>query len=1579
VESALNTIRREQATNTDRRGVLLLVVLSILTLFMMLGTTYLIVASRARATARAFAKASAEAASPVGAVEGQRLVDEAFRIVARGPANGGAAEIALGDDLLGDKYGVNAAVTGKLSTTVSGSTIITCSVTGLSPAPANAYELAGRVLTFCLPQMGSVSTRILRVTTSGNVTNVLIPAGATTTGESLTTDRINAALRANTDSGPHFVINGREFAADPANPAGLKNEPWDGFDSNNAFLAQLTRDETASPPVVKVLRSSYLANTAPPQTQTTPPKWIDNDGDGLFDSQWIDVGFPTLYDDAGTAYKPKAAILVVDLDGRVSVNAHGSGTDFDTFDPNLDADCYPTLKWPDPDPTKNTRVPLYTLPRGMGSGPADVSLTRSGILRTGVNATTTRTLQVAANGRLLGGSVSGLSGSDAVTHRVTPKIGGSVNAEGRYGEAVWNETTAASAPAVNILPRAGVTDVNDAINRESDRWRMALDANNAAANPFAFGGRAHGPTDLKGRMKVWIDEFGQPVYYKPYWRADDRTSYADDEAVDDPYEVNLGRTGSRSGLAHSVSGQSQPPDNLYTAADLEGVLRFFDNDAVRLPRRLVAALNADASSARAAVTTESWDTSAVAGNAWSTVVSGTCGAILALSSPHDYLPPETIMGHRFDINRPFHDAPNYTEPNDSTGLQRRQLFAKQLFCLMAGIFAANTGGNPSPQQARELAQWAVNVVDFRDGDSVMTPFDYDETFKATSPAWNPTKRVWGAERPELLITEVHAWHDRRTEDLDAPSGKVANSADADFDQRRRPRGAFFVELFSPWGAQAYKYDGSGGFGLNSDGNGNYYGGEPIPSELVTGGTGSLRGATVDLSKVVGSGTSASPVWRLASVRGDVKDGTGFGADPVRVAKLNAAHSMMDPSTQSATAQYDRLFYFAEPSTTLKGQLMNGGVFWQSAAGGGNPGPSTFIIAGTPSAPFNATLAASGTANATVARGFDKPYPASLSEPTCSGTSADPYDLIRKEVNPGLTFTAPDATNNYVGSWNTPLDHPFDGVTARPAGVSSPFLDTDTSQPLLMANGTHENFAILHLQRLADPTQPWNGIKNPYLTVDAMTVDLSVVNTATDGMTNYDELWLSQKEYRNASVQRGGKISENAAPADIWNRLVYGAATDLQDADAFRTAKVDDRQPYPILPGPPPLLQPSPVGNLTSRFGERPDRCRDPKKYAWLMWANRPFNSIVELSLVPTASPFHLTAWHSVKSTSVTQSTFLHLPGFFDPPTTAISPWDAVTGTGSYGGMKPNLLDFVHVPSPFAGLYGSVANPQSNAGLSAIGMNVYPQNHVSHFREPGKINVNTIADKRVWRALFGELAAKGDPFAFDADFSAAPHKQLWDPLPNWPDWKTDWLTPAGGNAAVPVKSLLDFYRRMPDPGAYAAAARTAAFLDDHTKAPEPNEDVNHDGALDPDEDVNGNGLLDQGEDLNGNGRLDRGEDLNNNGELDAQDLNNNGYIDPGDDYRNTDRHAYFRYQTMNRLANLTTCRSNVFAVWVTIGFFEWDTVNNAFVTPSKELGIDTAETHRYRGFYIFDRSIPVGYETGKDYNLRDAVILRRMNQ
>jgi hypothetical protein len=129
----------------------------------------------------------------------------------------------------------------------------------------------------------------------------------------------------------------------------------------------------------------------------------------------------------------------------------------------------------------------------------------------------------------------------------------------------------------------------------------------------------------------------------------------------------------------------------------------------------------------------------------------------------------------------------------------------------------------------------------------------------------------------------------------------------------------------------------------------------------------------------------------------------------------------------------------------------------------------------------------------------------------------------------------------------------------------------------------------------------------------------------------------------------------------------------------------------------------------------------------------------------------------------------------------------------------------------------------------------------------------------------------------------------------------------------------------------------------------------------------------------------------------------------------ERNAPMMYQPMTRLENLTTNRSNVFAIWITVGYFEvekapdWNdpnttertkirarfggTLNDADAATQaalalynrvypdgymlgKEIGSDTGDTKRHRGFYIFDRSEEVGFKPGEDLNVENAIRLRR---
>ena len=319
---------------------------------------------------------------------------------------------------------------------------------------------------------------------------------------------------------------------------------------------------------------------------------------------------------------------------------------------------------------------------------------------------------------------------------------------------------------------------------------------------------------------------------------------------------------------------------------------------------------------RLSVTTDSWDTPAVVGTAWDDVI----GEFDDVSS----FAPETKMGLKLDLNRPFHKAPNFSEPsyqedkpNDTTGIERRQLFAKQVYCLMIAIAEAN-GTTLDDSLREQIAQYAINIVDFRDADSVMTPFDYDPSFSQGSSTWSTanTNRVWGCERPELIITETFAGHDRKT---------TYDSDDDEFEQKDRPEGVFFIEIASPWNSKAYEYDGYDAVAKTVD----------VENDDGTSDTVELRGkrlpeglmyddpddpnddqhperatSRIALEKKVGN----DPVWRLVSVKGIV-DGNenAFGQDPV----LSATHPGdkwmldLDPSGTDGPTP-DRYFYFAKP-------------------------------------------------------------------------------------------------------------------------------------------------------------------------------------------------------------------------------------------------------------------------------------------------------------------------------------------------------------------------------------------------------------------------------------------------------------------------------------------------------------------------------------------------------------------------------------------------------------------------------------------------------------------------------------------
>jgi hypothetical protein len=91
------------------------------------------------------------------------------------------------------------------------------------------------------------------------------------------------------------------------------------------------------------------------------------------------------------------------------------------------------------------------------------------------------------------------------------------------------------------------------------------------------------------------------------------------------------------------------------------------------------------------------------------------------------------------------------------------------------------------------------------------------------------------------------------------------------------------------------------------------------------------------------------------------------------------------------------------------------------------------------------------------------------------------------------------------------------------------------------------------------------------------------------------------------------------------------------------------------------------------------------------------------------------------------------------------------------------------------------------------------------------------------------------------------------------------------------------------------------------------------------------------------------------------------------HNDSNRSAYFRFDGRQRFGNNTTSRSSVFAIWITIGYFEVD--NNGHV--GAELGWDTGEIRRNRGFFIVDRSIPAAVEPGVNHNIERIILVESL--
>jgi hypothetical protein len=432
-------------------------------------------------------------------------------------------------------------------------------------------------------------------------------------------------------------------------------------------------------------------------------------------------------------------------------------------------------------------------------------------------------------------------------------------------------------------------------------------------------------------------------------------------------------------------------------------------------------------------------------------------------------------------------------------------------------------------------------------------------------------------------------------------------------------------------------------------------------------------------------------------------------------------------------------------------------------------------------------------------------------------------------------------------------------------------------------------------------------------------------------------------------------------------------------------------------------------------------------FPWLSWNNRPFANAGELMLVPSFSSSQIGKTFSMsKPTGSTHSgtglpsgdkveqyggpvrratypisggftqlhpeilvdgPFGHLLNFsrtklFNDPGPNNNPGDSddINGLGIAGLYR--VLDYVGVPSRYVGTETWLSPASFGSGDPTTTDDPRygrqpPFNRLSKYREPGRVNINTLGGDgkgAVWHGMFHDSPKyAGDPTNPDAhaaidDDGLVSVRRGYGTFGN-PDPTTLSGEPSFLNPDYPTIVGNPF--RASGTGNLVPIAGMVRADVDSTLLRSMGNPPFTDSSIVPEGDPNGVPLY-------STGTLEM--------------------------YRDANRNPYFRYQPLTRLSGMATTRSNVYAVWVTIGFFEVEEAPSetqfasisdpsGTLTPAQlralynrvypegyqlgqEMGSDTGDFQRLRGFAIVDRTIPVAFEPGEDHNVEKAVRLRR---
>ncbi|MEM7783065.1 MAG: hypothetical protein AAF623_06910 [Planctomycetota bacterium] len=1436
-----------------------------------------------------------------------------------------------------------------------------------------------------------------------------------------------------------------------------------------------------------------------PHEPQSRPLDVDNDGDGIADSVWMDVGHGIIITPDGRRVKPLVAAMVVDLDSRLNINTHGNiaeavANEFARFNGNNFEPARmftQDLLGGDPFTAANS-INLAAMARGYGLGPAEISL--APLVKGGFENYTP--LLMGAPG--FDPSV----GTFPLDYPIVP---------GRYG---FDRYPGAPSLDVNAAfrfqdhPSTGVAGLAYS-NRPFDmlgRFAVGFPRFYENANPANANFANQGIPDLIDPTVMVKAPVGMPTAdiassTWPPQGPDFQTPAqgyptAASDLYNSPYESSLYRR------------TDQRFDALFSPDELEALLRPFDIDSRLLNDRLYQ-LGLQASLHRNMVTTESWEVPALPPadytiterlyeiltanitmthneafvhiNGFTSINTGT----ETVQYYQSLLAPEILRGLPMNVNRIFGDSRldndgdgifdehwDSTSPvlnealsesmplstpaiaidhnndgySDREDRFARQHFARHLFVLTwltaGGDFtpgSAPSFKNPIPpdmdgnqgttdedywKDIELLAQWCINVVDFRDADSICTPFEFDynpwdgwdgaasqvnlvnsnradnsyaDTFNILNSmlTFQPGQRtnfpayekmgnrglVWGMEKPELLITEAMATHERRYEDHD--------TSDPEYESRLVPKASVFVELYNPWLTNA-----------NTD---------VKPAEFYSGGGVNLAAQT----RAIGS-AGPDPIWRMSFTETRASD----------------------PDNNDS-----RRVYFLEPSSDVEPNDNGNWYFPDDSGGGGSPAivvnpiqPGNYGVVGssgindggnfttyfgrrsdlTGATPVNINdLQLDDTRSINLIPGtgielndyYEDHTGTIQNETRTQGCVAIPINRRgRVDLNLERSLGISDPTEGYgsLGGGTTefldsmgetdgdrflaPLDYQADAATTltfpRMRRDASAALDNDA----VFYDGVTPGARYLLLQRLANPEAPFDADFNPYITVDSAPVDLlsfnGIVPTSDPSINANSNGWLANS--RLDTHERGeAEVNIRRLWREAPNPRTNAADVTPINSGAQVRTRGDD-------------LAGADDHFLSHEFVESFGLMNEADRYtrataenlpfSWYTWNNRPYVSQFELGLVtpyragagihPEANPtgggapdFNIineADGDEEFDRSLTENRdamqIASALGKFDGAANHLVPFN--------GTRLKNVFDYLEVPPRhinseigfsvqrfngepkalpnFNNIDNPLGRPGGAAGTQEGRPTVFnaPHNYASRYRYPGRLNLNTLTDQEIWTngvmRFWGYNAGHlgniiGRVRSTDDATSSAELGGLNRTANlNQPDTANYYAVDAANPVfTIPTREAVDpirpsgigefFVERAVDPETQTLleGENDSTILRANTTTP-----------------ANAGLLRNQG------------------------GVTSNGYEPASRDYA-------FALAPISKLANTTTERSSVFAIWITVGYFEVD--DNGRL--GAEVGSEVGEIVRNKGFYIYDRSIPVAYEPGKNHNVERGILVQ----